>query len=252
MFSASIGIVRAQWSFQVALACQRFAGAVLEPEPDQLVRAVDTLARDLPVPESQTERFMLRDRLRIATENAAHQFHAQFHRYIPHRCDGGRIAVRRSISWDNFDLNSSRLLVEWASGYLEEFVRSHEWPAPMRAAHVIRSSFEQPLDTWRIARTVGCARGGLIRSFKGAYGMSMGDYQARCRIRAAFGMVREPDSNVGAAAFQVGYRSTKNFYRALREHTGLTPSQVRRLTDDAANEILKTRLHLPAPTFSWA
>jgi transcriptional regulator GlxA family with amidase domain len=121
----------------------------------------------------------------------------------------------------------------------------------MRAAREIRSSFEKPLDTWRIARTVGCARSGLIRSFNVAYGMSMGDYQARCRIRPAFGMVREPDSNV-SAAFQAGYKSTKNFYRALREHTGLTPSQVRRLTDDAADEILNTRLCLPARTFSWA
>lgn len=73
---AVVGTVRADWSFDVAHACQRFAGGVLEPEPDELVRAVNELRARLPVPVSQLERVVLRDRLRITTDNASHQFHA--------------------------------------------------------------------------------------------------------------------------------------------------------------------------------
>jgi AraC-like DNA-binding protein len=141
------------------------------------------------------------------------------------------------------------LLAKWVTEYLEDFARSHGWPPTMRAARVIRNSFEKPLDVDRIARAVGCARSGLIRSFKDVYGMSMGDYQTRCRVRSAFGMLRAPDSNVGAAAFHVGYQSTKNFYRALRELTGMTPSQVRELRDDVAKEIVDALVQLPATVF---
>lgn len=247
MFFAPISTVRAQWSFDVSTACQRFAGDVLAPDPDQLIRAVDALAKALPVPESQTERVMLRDRLRIATASTAQQFHALFHRHIAHQCDYRWSTVRHAVNWDDLDLSSHRLLGDWASGYLAAFAESHVWPSALRAARVIRGSFEKPLDIVLIARTVGCGRSGLVRSFKDVYGLSMGEYHTRCRIVPAFRMLREPNSNVGAAAFRVGYQSTKNFYRALRELTGLTPSQVRELNDANAEAVLETRLRLPAP-----
>jgi AraC-like DNA-binding protein len=38
-------------------------------------------------------------------------------------------------------------------------------------------------------------------------------------------MLRQADSKVAADALLVGYRRTKNFYRAPRELTGMTPSQ---------------------------
>jgi AraC-like DNA-binding protein len=250
MSHAPTGFVRAQWSFDLALVCQRFVGGVLAPEPEELIRAVDDLRNGLPVPDSQIERLVLRDRLRIATENAARQFHDQFHRHISRECAYAQPTMRRALPWDDFDCSPSQLLAQWVTGYLEEFAGSHGWPPPMRAARVIRGSFEKPLDVDRIARAVGCARSGLIRSFKDVYGMSMGDYQTRCRVRSAFGMLRASESNVGAAAFQAGYQSTKNFYRVLRELTGMTPSQVRELRDEDAQRILDNRLQLPAGTFT--
>lgn len=77
--------------------------------------------------------------------------------------------------------------------------------------------------------------------------MSMGHYLTRCRVGAAFGPLRDPDSNVGAIAFGVGYQSTKNLYRALHELTGMTPSQVRHLTNEEAERVLQSQLRLPPP-----
>jgi hypothetical protein len=86
-----------------------------------------------------------------------------------------------------------------------------------------------------------------MRGFKAAFEMSMAQYQSRCRIRAAFEQLRRPDSNVKAVAAAVGYHSRKNFYRALRLETGLTPSQVRQLSDEDASRIAEDRLRLPRP-----
>jgi AraC-like DNA-binding protein len=244
---AVVGTVRADWSFDVAHACQRFAGGVLEPEPDELVRAVNELRASLPVPVFQLERVVLRDRLRITTDNASHQFHALFHRQISFECHDRSVIAPRPIRWDDSNSTPDQLLARWVESYLEEFERLHVWPSPMRAARLIRHSFERPFDARRNARTVGCARSALTRSFKDAYGMSMGHYLTRCRVGAAFGPLRDPDSNVGAIAFGVGYQSTKNLYRALHELTGMTPSQVRQLTNEEAARVRDTQLRLPPP-----
>ncbi len=250
MFQDAIGIVRPSWSFDLALVCQRFAGGVLDPEPEELIRAIETLGKSLPEPVTQLERVVLRDRLRSATDNAARQFHAQFHRLVSHECHEANRPVYQSLAWEDFDPSPHELLAQWATRYLQDFAKLHAWPPPMRAARIIRSSFESPLEVGRLARAVGCARSGLIRSFTDAYGVPMGDYQARCRVKSAFGRLRAADSNVGAIAFAVGYHSTKNFYRALRHLTGMTPSEVRGLSDERAEAISNTLLRLPAPTFN--
>jgi len=48
---------------------------------------------------------------------------------------------------------------------------------------------------------------------------------------------------VDAVALTVGYKSRKNFYEALRVATGLTPSGVRRLSEDEAR-LITDRLRL--------
>jgi AraC-like DNA-binding protein len=163
---------------------------------------------------------------------------AQFHRCMLHDCDYRWKKIGTAMDWNNFDRTPGVLLTEWVNEYLKEFAKSHEWPAPVRVASMIRTSFKKPLNVELLARSVGCARSGLIRSFKDAYGMSMGDYQARCRIRPAINLLRSPKSNVGEAAFRVGYCSTKNFYRALRDLTGMTPTQLRELSNEGTDKLL--------------
>jgi AraC-like DNA-binding protein len=248
MFCVPTGIVRAEWSYELAAACQRFAGDVLEPEPQQLMHAVDTFAAALPVPHSDAERLMLRDRLRIATDSAAHQFHVVFHRRVRDDACAWH-GPRQFLDWYDIRRRPHDLLGDWVSRYLQVFEISHEWTAPTRAAGIIRMSFGESLDVDHIARAAGCGRSSLMRSFKDVYGMSMREYQTHCRIRAAFNMLREADSKVEAAALLVGYRSTKNFYRALRELTGMTPSSVRQLSARDAAQMLETVLQLPAAKF---
>jgi AraC-like DNA-binding protein len=151
------------------------------------------------------------------------------------------------MDWNDVHVTAEQLLLNWVTAYLASFERSHEWPAPVRAARLIRSTFRSAWDIEQLARRVGCSRTHLIRSFKEAYGMSLGAYHTRCRTRSAVAMLRRPGSNVGAVGFEVGYHSAKNFYRARRGLTGLTPSEIRHLSGSEAAAMLAT-LDLPAPT----
>ncbi len=170
------------------------------------------------------------------------------HRYVRDTCAYRWTKIDTAVDWRDFDRTPSALLMAWVSEYLEEFAKSHEWPVSVRVARALRVSFNTPLNIGQLARSVGCARSGLSHSFKEAFGMSMGDYQTRCRIRPTINLLRIPESNVGEAAFTVGYRSTKNFYRALRSVTGMTPTQLRELSNEAADELLRGVLCLPFAT----
>lgn len=240
-------LVHSQWSFELAAACQRFAGHTLDPEPEQFRLAIATFSRDLPETTTAAERMILRDRLRLATESAGHQFHAQFHRYFGRSC-GGHISPRHSWYSTDDGWEIDDVLFRWAADYLQAFEKTHRWPGQVRAARHLRHHFGEPLNITQLARLVACGRGTLVRTFAATFGMSIVEYHTRCRIRAAFDQLRDPGSNVGEVAFAVGYRSRKNFYRALRSHTGLTPSQVRQLGDEERRAArIEFLLELPRP-----
>ncbi|PYR14420.1 MAG: hypothetical protein DMF95_03650 [Acidobacteria bacterium] len=77
----------------------------------------------------------------------------------------------------------------------------------------------------------------LAREFRRQFGMSIPRYQRTLRLVEALGRVR--DEKVEAVALSVGYRATKNFYRAFRQLTGTTPTGFRRLPPERAAAVLE-------------
>jgi methylphosphotriester-DNA--protein-cysteine methyltransferase len=77
----------------------------------------------------------------------------------------------------------------------------------------------------------------LAREFKAQFGMSIPQYRRTVRLVEALGRVRH--EKVEAVTLRVGYRSTKNFYSAFRELTGMTPTGFRRLSPDRAGAVLE-------------
>jgi len=67
--------------------------------------------------------------------------------------------------------------------------------------------------------------------------MSIPRYQRTLRLVEALGRVR--DEKVEAVALSVGYRATKDFYQALRQLTGTTPTGFRRLPPERAAAVLE-------------
>jgi AraC-like DNA-binding protein len=148
------------------------------------------------------------------------------------------------VAWDELSGEPAVTLGEWATRYIEQFERAHSWPAPVRAARIIRRRYRETIAVGALARELGAARSVLSREFRRAFGMSIPHYQGLCRIRAAIMRLREPSANVAAVAYAVGYKSSKNFYRALRRLTGLTPSAIQRL-DEARLANLMASLNDP-------
>jgi AraC-like DNA-binding protein len=67
----------------------------------------------------------------------------------------------------------------------------------------------------------------VVRVFAAVSGMSIREYHARARVCAAVRQFATGTHDVLAVARCVGYRSEKNFYRAVSKFTGLTPAELR-------------------------
>ena len=86
-----------------------------------------------------------------------------------------------------------------------------------------------PIDVAEVARTVGCDQTRLRRAFRDRFGMSMRDFHTRGRIADAISLFVGGETKTAAVARSGGYRSAKNFYRALRDVTGKRPTGLKSL-----------------------
>ena len=62
-------------------------------------------------------------------------------------------------------------------------------------------------------------------------------------------MIRTCDACIDAIAWESGWRSPKDFYKALREFTGITPGAIRRLPEHQFCHVVDNDLALPSPKF---
>jgi AraC-like DNA-binding protein len=122
---------------------------------------------------------------------------------------------------------------ERVENFMRRVLESSARPLPLRdspenrAAAVILARRQQPVDVAGVARIVGCHQSRLRRSFRETFGMSMRDFHTRCRIAHALTIFAGGESKTSAVARTVGYRSDKNFYRALRDVTGKKPKELK-------------------------
>lgn len=100
-------------------------------------------------------------------------------------------------------------------------------------ANTIKDRLEQEIGQRRItARTFAVeyriGRSQLDRLFRERFGVGFHRYLTSMRVKRGLDLVMT-GMKVEAAAVCVGYKSKKDFYRAVKEETGSTPGQLRRL-----------------------
>jgi methylphosphotriester-DNA--protein-cysteine methyltransferase len=118
---------------------------------------------------------------------------------------------------------------------LEELAKALGGPAKIDAnallANTISSKLEQDIGRRITARTMaveyGIGRTQLDRLFRERFGVGFHRYLTSMRVKRGLDLVMS-GMKVEAAAVCVGYRSKKDFYRAVREETGSTPGKLRR------------------------
>lgn len=133
----------------------------------------------------------------------------------------------RSSSHETRTANLFRRFLE-SSGRPNALLDSPE----IRAAALIHDRSTQPIAVCQIARAVGCHETRLRRCFRERFGISMRDFHTRCRVAHAIEMFASGASKTAAVALSVGYRSEKNFYRALRDVTGNRPADLKSMQHD--------------------
>jgi AraC-like DNA-binding protein len=236
--------VRAQFSHIVAEACQRFAGAVLIAEPLAFVTAMTQLVADLPRPENPLEALLMWTSSREVTARGAQAHHAWFHDHLARTPCGFRPPPLPSP--DTFVIEKTFLLLnDWAAAYARAFDALHEWPAAVRAARVLQANHACDWYVEDLARTVNVSLATLERSFSRTYGVTARQYHSLLRLRAVAQSTRASAGCIEGMILEAGCRSHKAVYGPFRRLTGLTPADVRRLSDNEFCSLMSGPLALP-------
>ena len=78
-----------------------------------------------------------------------------------------------------------------------------------------------------LADAVGVHPSHLARTFRSAYGMTVGDYARRLRLDRARTALAATDTPIALVAAEAGFADQSHFTRAFKRYTGLTPASYR-------------------------
>ena len=240
--------VRAEWSFDVASASQRFVADIMDVSPKSFLSAFAQLSAAVPKASSLAERIVLVDRLAALAVRGARAFDFLFHQTF--RVPLCRQVALPSLAFAPDDTaDPGRAVNVWAGQFLEAFSARHSWPLAYRAQAYVDDHLTEPLNLAGMSKSLGCSRGALSRAFVASVGRTLQDYHASRRVTIAISMLRNHTWKVDAVALAVGYRSPKNFYRALRDMTGLSPTEIRACSDEAIARVVGALA--PATAQAW-
>jgi AraC-like DNA-binding protein len=94
-----------------------------------------------------------------------------------------------------------------------------------RSVALIADHMGAPLSVPELANSVGCSPTHFAREFRSQMGISVKDYDVRCRVLAACRELTERDATVTHLAHRLGFASSQHFATAFKRVTGLTPTQ---------------------------
>ena len=219
-----LSAVRVNWAFEIVSSCQQAVIDLQGVDSDGFRRLFGQLAERLPAALNVGERLFLRDRLRSFAEAGGRHFHECFHRRTG-ACRNAWTGAEAMAAWTNScpSIDPRGILREWSRVYTATFDRAHQWPPAIRAAAILRADFRRPLDLDELSDALACSRSVLTRTFRHAFGLSLGEFQTRLRTEEAMKLLSETTWSVDAIARMVGYQSSSNLYIAIKRLTGQTP-----------------------------
>jgi AraC-like DNA-binding protein len=225
-----------RWLDGVVNEMQVVNGLILVADPIDLPALLHHFVDRIPVPRRATERQLLRGLLLEFALRWSTRLHAGEH--------AGRLggcAFHEAMFLEDFLNDQARdaraSFAAWIDRFFAEFLRTHPPSTAMRAARRLRQRYAGSVTLPALARECHTTPARLTREFRRQFGMSVPQYQRTLRLVEALRRVRH--EKIDSVALHVGYRSAKNFYRAFRELTGMTPTGFRRLSDERAEAVLE-------------
>ncbi len=235
----------ALWRHQLARASQVFVGRAVDVDPAYVLRAVRLFARDVPVPVTPEQADLLRKELTQCALRLTLRVHSEFHRTIDAaHCASTPIDAISVLLRDNGPGDIRMAFRRWGHAFLEEFARTHAWPAAVHAAVILRKQRRRWFRTDGLCRRLGVAKTTLTDSFRKLYGVSLSEYHRRAKIGWAVGELVASNVCVESVALRAAYRSPGSFHEAFRSVTGSSPTEVRRLSRDAVRNLVEGPLSL--------
>jgi AraC-like DNA-binding protein len=219
---------------------QSFVGRTWDAERLEFAEALCWLRKAVPEAESSQERDEMNSLLKLWAIEAARTFHATYHRRF-----GGKRCKEFSVdltlgAWNGATLDPCGRLASWTTAFLSAFNGTHP-PCPCeRAAAILRARFRTPPSVDALAAEVRCSKSVLTRRFPKCYRMTLGDYLTRARMLWFTDAAPGSDRSCAELAADAGYSSYHNFSDALWRHTGLTPGQVRSLSEAQLPDVRAT------------
>ncbi len=235
-------LVRADWLHLLSGERQRIIGAIEfgEAALDPIATAHDLILR-IPDPVTVIEEQLLRGNLLELAVWWAAKAHQRTHAGDVASCRF-RADTHVHDAWRLGSRPSKRVFEDWCAGYFAALGRAH----PDRAAEAARwleAHSNAPLHVRDVARAMGLHEVALRRVFRARYGVSMREYHVRARLERAVALHCEGAYDARSAIFAAGWSSPKNFYRAVRQVTGMSVRQLRTLPP----ERLARAVALPPP-----
>lgn len=126
----------------------------------------------------------------------------------------------------------------WLELFLTDVAANHPPTAAQEAASLIRSDPGRAWTLQELAQTIGAQQGRLSRQFTKVFGLRPAAYVHLVRVSRAVGFFRT-SAKVEAIARDVGYRSKKDFYAALKRWVGLTPAELRELNNEESSWLVR-------------
>ena len=239
--------VRIHWASMVRNVQQAAVGDLGLGVVSEIAVAVRRLKREIPHPVNQAESLNLRQSLIVFADRAARDHHQRFHaRFDSSACAAAPPLVHEAV-WLDPHQAIEQLLDAWMADYVDWFHQRHSLPAVGRAIHILQERFAEAFTIGELARASGCSSTTLRNQFDDALRLSPFQYLTRVRIREGLRRLRKSSDTIEEASRFGGYQSCNKFSRRVRRYTGLTPSDVRDLGDEAFDRLLEERMPLVAP-----
>jgi len=233
----AIVAIRTAWLATCASQCQLFSGqAGLLLDVDELRPIVPHFLTSLPPSSNQAEELLLQRLLVGLCARLGRLLHDRAHASQHSAC--AFVPCRLlDLFWQQPNLPTKLIFAQWTDAFTSAFAQAHPPSPSEKAAAEIRHHYAKAWRLSELAAVAGVTTSQVNRAFAREYGMTAFEYLRRMRLLTALEHMASNRARVEPLARQVGYQSKKNFYRAFRSVTKLTPSQFNHLPSHRKRDI---------------
>ena len=133
----------------------------------------------------------------------------------------------RERTLDSLLLEGTLLEMLWTQSD-ESAAKHHDRPRWLgKVVDILHAEFRGSISLEGIATRIGIHPAYLSRRFRAVYGLSLGDYANRLRIRYAQGRLAQGEATLSEIAHECGFADQPHFTRVFRAQLGTTPGAFR-------------------------